>query len=85
MAGIGVLGAMTPNYVEKGQGFMRNAIAAHSARSDKYKEQSPPGNTIGGGIMATAGGVVGGLKASGGQPIGGMIGGIVGLAGYGLS
>ncbi|MHC4640113.1 MAG: hypothetical protein ACYS32_00610 [Planctomycetota bacterium] len=80
--GIGVLGTMTPNLVEKTQGFMKNAIQAHSARSDKYKHE-PEKNTVGGGIMAGMGGAASGF-AMGGTP-GAVIGGVLGLAGYGLS
>lgn len=82
MAGIGVLGTMTPDYVGKSQVFWRNTIAAESMRSDKFKEQEDPGKTAGGGIMAAAGGVTAGLMATGADPIGGVVGGIVGLAGY---
>ncbi|MHC4757096.1 MAG: hypothetical protein ACYTE8_00405 [Planctomycetota bacterium] len=81
--GIGVLGAMSPNYIEKGQGFMRNAIAAQAARSDKFKEPEEPGKSIGGGIMAAVGGASAGTSVMPGW--GTLVGGVVGLAGYALS
>lgn len=83
MAGVGVLGAMTPNYVQKSQGFTQLAIAANEARTDKYKPPEEPGKSIGGGIMSAAGGAASGFAVGG--PWGALIGGAVGLAGYALS
>jgi hypothetical protein len=82
MAGIGVLGSMTPNNVEKSQGFMRNAISAHSARTDKYREKEEE-KTIGGGIMSAIGGAGAGFQVGG--PWGALAGGVIGAAGYALS
>lgn len=79
--GIGVLGVLSPNYIEKGQGFMRNAIQAHSARSDKYKNVEP-GKTAGGALMSAAGGAAAGTQVMPGW--GTAIGGAVGLFGYAL-
>jgi hypothetical protein len=86
--GIGVLGTMTPNSVAATQGFMRNAISAHGARSDKYKEEDER-KSVGGGLMSGLGGAAAGAKIGSVIPglnaaWGAAIGGIVGLAGYGL-
>lgn len=82
MAGIGNLGTMTPDYIGKSQGFWRNVIAAEQSRSDKYTKEEAPGKTAGGAIMAAGGGVAAGLTAGGVNPAAGIIGGVVGLAGY---
>jgi hypothetical protein len=87
--GIGVLGTMTPSAVAATQGFMRNAISANLARSDKYKEEEEK-KSIGGGLMSGLGGAAAGAKIGSvvpglGTAWGAAIGGLVGIAGYGLS
>jgi hypothetical protein len=80
--GAGVLGAMTPNYVDKAQGYMNTALRAEQSRMKKRPSEDQE-KSIGGGLMAAAGGAAGGAMV-GGYP-GAIIGGVVGLAGYALS
>lgn len=82
MGGVGVLGAMVPDYANKSSGFMRNAITAYSNMDKREKTKTKGGNSLLGGIASVAG-MATGIYTSG---LGGaIVGGLKGLANLGGS